>query len=311
MAFEYAMTCHALNMQIVPCSNKAAFPPAMQSTPELHAGGDSPAASLAGARWLPRHAGLPVASSLTPAYSNRAPSAGSQRKRAQPRGLPASVELTVGRLAGPSLPAAPDATLPQESPRHSCEAGGHGSGPAALLAEPSAASPASAAGLPEPSAGAGGSGLAAEASAGAADGVMIESPPHSKVGTLPTPSHPGLPTHLSGNTVGNGPATAVCQEGHPATQHTNPSGCPLQAGLQRWRTAQSEVLLPQCRWTCTAIPCSCASRERGRQQPQQAVVQAPASPPPAALGLLQLRRGAGRPLPAQQRGGGAARHAAL
>ena len=188
----------------------------MQSTPELHAGGDSPAASIAGgARWLPRHAGLPVASSLTPAYSNRAPSGGGQRKRAQPRGLPASVELTVGRLAGPSLPAAPDAELPQESPRHSCEAGAQGSGPAALLAEPSAASPASAAGLQEPSAGAGGSGLAAEASAGAADGVVIETPPHSKVGTLPTPSHPGLPTHLSGNAVGS------CLPGGPSSYTTH------------------------------------------------------------------------------------------
>ena len=205
----------------------------MQSTPELHAGGDSPAASLAGgARWLPRHAGLPAASSLTPAYSNRVPPGGGQRRRAQPRGLPAAVELTVGRLAGPSLPAAPQAGPPQELPRHSCEAGERGSGPAALLAEPSAASQASAAGLQEPSAGAGGSGLAAEASAGAADDVVIESPPHSKVGTLPTPPHPGQPTHLSGNTVGSGQATTACQEGHSATHYTKPGGCPLQAGLQ-------------------------------------------------------------------------------
>lgn len=172
----------------------------MQSTPELHAGGDSPAASLAGgARWLPRHAGLPIVSSLTPAYSNRAPSAIGQRKRAQPRGLPASVELTVGRLAGPSLPAAPQAGLPQESPRHSGEAGEHGSGPAALLAEPSDASHASAAGLQEPSAGAAGSRPVAEASAGAAEGVVRESPPNSKVGNPPTPSYLGQPTRLSGN----------------------------------------------------------------------------------------------------------------
>ena len=208
--------------------------PAMQSTPELHAGGDSPAASLAGgARWLPRHAGLPAASSLTPAYSNRAPPVtGGQRKRAQPRGLPAAVELTVGRLSGASLPAAPSAGLPQESPRHSSEAGEHGSGPAALLSEPSAASRTSAAGLQEPLAGAAGSRLAAEASAGAADGVVVESPPDSKVGTAPTLSHLGQPTHLSGNPAGGGHATDVCQEGHPATRYTKTSDCPLQAGLQ-------------------------------------------------------------------------------